>query len=103
MKQIQAVVRPHKLDEVLNALHKVGRLPAVVSSPISATNVGAEFYKSEPMIKLELMVSDDQVEAVTGLILQAAHTGNAGDGRIYIVPLVDSIVIRTGERGEEAR
>lgn len=103
MKEIKAVVRPHKLDEVLNALHKIGRLPAVVSSQATTTNVGAEFYKSEPMAKIELMVPDDQVEAVIGLIAQAAHTGNAGDGRIFVIPIDESIVIRTGERGEDAR
>lgn len=103
MKEIKAVIRPHKLDEVLNALHKLGRLPSVMSSQATTTNVGAEFYKSEQMAKIELMVPDDQVEAVVGLIAQAAHTGNAGDGRIFIIPIEDSIVIRTGERGEDAR
>lgn len=103
MKEVKAVIRPHKLDEVLNALHKVGRLPAVVSSPATTTNVGAEFYQSEQMVRLELMVPDEQVEGVVGLILQAAHTGNAGDGRIFVMPIEESIVIRTGERGEAAR
>lgn len=103
MKEIKAVIRPHKLDEVLNALHKLGRLPSVMSSQATTTNVGAEFYKSEQMAKIELMVPDDQVEAVVGLIAQAAHTGNSGDGRIFIIPIEDSIVIRTGERGEDAR
>ena len=103
MKEIKAVVRPSKLDEVLNALHKLGGLPAVVSSPAQMTNVGAEFYRSEHMVKIELMVPDDQVESVVSLIAQASHTGNAGDGRVFVIPVEESIVIRTGERGEDAR
>lgn len=103
MKEIKAVIRPHKLDEVLNALHKIGRLPSVVSSQATTTNVSAEFYKSEQMAKIELMVPDDLVEDVVGLIAQAAHTGNAGDGRIFVIPIEESVVIRTGERGEDAR
>lgn len=103
MKEIRAIIRPHKLDEVLNALHKIGRLPSVVSCQVTTTNVGAEFYKSEPMTRIELMIPDELVESVAGLILQAAHTGNAGDGRIFIIPMDDSIVIRTGDRGEDSR
>lgn len=103
MKEVKAVIRPHKLDEVLHALHKLGRLPSVVSSPATSTNVGAEFYESVQMVKIELMVPDDQVEGVVGLIQQAAHTGNAGDGRIFVHPIEESVVIRTGERGEDAR
>jgi|CXWL01.1.fsa_nt_gi nitrogen regulatory protein P-II 1 len=103
MKEIKAVIRQQKLDNVLNALHKIGGLPSVVSSQAQVTDVGAEFFRSETMAKIELMVPDDQVEAVIGLIAQAAHTGNAGDGRIFVIPVEESVVIRSGERGEDAR
>lgn len=103
MKEVKAVIQPHKLDEVLNALHHIGRLPSVVISDSRVTDVAPGFYESTEMANIELMVPDSSVEEVVVAIQQAAHTGQEGDGRIFIIPIEDSIVIRTGERGEDAR
>jgi nitrogen regulatory protein P-II 1 len=103
MREIKAVIQPHKLDEVLNALHHIGELPSVVISDAGVTDVAQGFYESTAMAKIELMVPDRMVEQVVVAIQQAACTGQEGDGRIFIIPIEDSIVIRTGERGEDAR
>lgn len=103
MKEVKAVIQPHKLDQVLHNLHDIGNLPSVVTAEARVTNVVPGFYESESMAKLELMVPDALVHAVVEAIQSGAHTGQEGDGRIFIIPIEDSIVIRTGERGEEAR
>lgn len=103
MKEIKAVIQPHRLDPVLSALHLVGELPSVVISEARVTNVVPGFYESKVMVKVEMMVPDAMVESVVTAIKDAAHTGTSGDGRIYIIPITDSIVIRTGDRGEDAR
>lgn len=103
MKEVKAVIQPHKMDEVLSALHHIGSLPSVVISEARVTDVVPGFYESAAMAKIELMVPDELVEAVVGCIARAAHTGNRGDGRIFVIPIEESIVIRTGVRGEDAR
>lgn len=103
MKEVKAVIQPHRLDTVLNALHQVGNLPSVVISTAEVIDVRPGFYDRVTMVKIELMVPDAQVELVSTPIEAAAHTGNIGDGRIYIIPIEESVVIRTGERGESAR
>ncbi|KAA0228143.1 MAG: Nitrogen regulatory protein P-II [Fimbriimonadales bacterium] len=103
MKEVKAVVQPHKLDQVFHNLHDIGNLPSVVTAEAKVTNVVPGFYETATMAKLELMVPDALVEAVVQAIQSGAQTGQPGDGRIFIIPIEDSVVIRTGERGEEAR
>lgn len=98
MKEIKAVIQPFKLDEVLSALHEVGNLPSVVISEARAVDPASEFRESHPRLKLELMVPDALVEMVITAIQRAAHTGHPGDGRIFVVPIHDTVLIRTGER-----
>lgn len=103
MKEIKAIIQPFKLDEVLTALHEVGNLPSVAISETSVVDTTLDYRESHPKMKLELMVPDDLVEQVTDCIRNAAHTGQTGDGRIFVIPIQESILIRTGERGEESR
>ncbi len=103
MKEVKAIIQPFKLDAVLNALHHIGNLPVVVCGEAEVIDTARDMYAPVRMSKLELMVPDDLAEAVVGSIAQAAHTGNPGDGRIFVIPIEDSVVIRTGERGEDAR
>lgn len=103
MKEVKAIVQPFKLDAVLNALHHVGNLPGVVVGDAEVIDTARDMYHRVRMAKIELMVPDAQVEAVVGVIAQAAHTGNPGDGRIFVIPIEECVVIRSGERGEGAR
>ena len=111
MKKIEAIIKPFKLDDVKASLHELG-LQGLTASEVKGfgrqrghTELyrGAE-YKVDflPKIKLEIVVSDDRAEAVIEAIEAAAGTGRIGDGKIFVLPLSDSIRIRTGESGESA-
>lgn len=111
MKQIVAVIKPFKLDEVREALADVG------VSGLTVTEVkgfgrqkghtelyrGAEYVVDFlPKLKIETVVSEDIVEQAIDAIRQAAHTGKIGDGKIFVFDVEQVIRIRTGETGEAA-
>ena len=112
MQEIKAIIRPFKLDDVITALHKIEGLPGITISDIRG------FGKSKPknsdsaiqeglfdyvkMIKLEMVVHGDMVEKVVDTIQRIAHTGNPGDGKIFVIDVQNTIKIRTNERGEKA-
>ena len=111
MKKIEAIIKPFKLDEVKEALHEIGLQGITV---LEAKGFGrqkghTELYRGAeyvvdflPKIKLEIAVADDQVEKVVDTIVAAANTGRIGDGKIFVVPMEETVRIRTGERGESA-
>ena len=111
MKKIEAIIKPFKLDEVKNALNKIGVQGMTVTEvkgfgrQKGHTEVyrGAE-YKIDflPKVKLELITSEDMVTQVVETIERAAKTGKIGDGKIFISPVEEVIRIRTGERGRDA-
>jgi nitrogen regulatory protein PII len=108
---VTAIIKPFKLDDVREALSEAG------VNGITATEVkgfgrqkghtelyrGAEYVVDFlPKIKLEIAVTDDQVERVVEAIMQAANTGKIGDGKIFVSPLDQVIRIRTGELDGDA-
>jgi len=108
MKEIKAIIRPHRLDAVLDALHAHPELPGVTVSHVrgfgktvgrrrssAATPVQ---YGTAEMVKLECVVNDDLLDTIIGLIQQAAHTGNVGDGKILVFGVELAVGIRTGTR-----
>lgn len=111
MKKIEAIIKPFKLDEVKEALQEVGLQGITV---LEAKGFGrqkghTELYRGAeyvvdflPKVKIELVVDDDMTERAVDAILQAAHTGRIGDGKIFITPVEEAIRVRTGERGTEA-
>jgi nitrogen regulatory protein P-II 1 len=111
MKKIEAIIKPFKLDEVKEALQDVGLQGITV---LEAKGFGrqkghTELYRGAeyvvdflPKVKIELVVDDDMAERAIDAILQAAHTGRIGDGKIFITPVEEAIRVRTGERGSEA-
>ncbi|MGY9062819.1 MAG: P-II family nitrogen regulator [Rhodospirillales bacterium] len=111
MKKIEAIIKPFKLDEVKEALQDVGLQGITV---LEAKGFGrqkghTELYRGAeyvvdflPKVKIELVVDDDMAERAVDAILQAAHTGRIGDGKIFITPVEEAIRVRTGERGSEA-
>ena len=111
MKKIEAVIRPHTLDEVQSALHD-GGFPGLSVSEVRGygrqrghkeiyrgTEYNIEFV---PKIKLELVCADSKAETAVDIILKTAKTGQVGDGKIFISEVSDAIRIRTGESGEVA-
>ena len=111
MKKIEAIIKPFKLDEVKNALTKIGVQGMTVSEvkgfgrQKGHTEIyrGAE-YKIDflPKVKMELITSEEMVTQVIETIERAAKTGKIGDGKIFISPVDEVIRIRTGERGKDA-
>ena len=111
MKLITAVVKPSRLDAVLEAVTEAGASGLTVTEvrgygrQKGKTEVyrGAEYeVKLLPKVKLEIAVSTDLAPAVIEAILQAANTGKIGDGKVFVVDLESAIRIRTGERDAEA-
>jgi nitrogen regulatory protein P-II 1 len=111
MKKIEAIVKPFKLEEVKEALTKIGVQGMTVTEvkgfgrQRGHTEVyrGAE-YKIDfiPKSKIELIVPEDLVNQVIETIERAAKTGKIGDGKIFLCPVEEVIRIRTGERGRDA-
>jgi nitrogen regulatory protein P-II 1 len=111
MKKIEAIIKPFKLDEVKNALTKIGVQGMTVTEvkgfgrQKGHTEIyrGAE-YKIDFLakVKIELIVTDEMVNQVIETIERTAKTGKIGDGKIFIMPADEVIRIRTGERGKDA-
>ena len=111
MKLITAILKPHKLEDVKNALQEHGVKGMTVSeaSGFGRQKGHTELYRGAeyvvdflPKVKIELVVEDEMLERAVEAIQTAAHTGRIGDGKIFIVPVEDAIRVRTGERGKEA-
>ena len=111
MKEITAIIKPFKLDEVREALAEVGVTGLTVTEvkgfgrQKGHTEVyrGAEYAVDFlPKIKIELVLPDDQVERVIEVIVETARSGKVGDGKIFVLPVEDAIRIRTGERSDAA-
>lgn len=111
MKKIEAIIRPHLLESVKDALQALGVQGMTISEvrgfgrQKGHTEVyrGSE-YKVEfvPKIKIELVLDDEITEGAIDAIAKASRTGKFGDGKIFIFPIEDVIRIRTGEHGEHA-
>ena len=111
MKKVEAIIKPFKLDDVREALSDVGVTGLTVSEVKgfgrqkghTELSRGAEYVVDFlPKIKLEIVLSEDQVEICIEAITKAAHTGRIGDGKIFVTPIEQVIRIRTGEEGESA-
>jgi len=112
MKEIKAIIRPSKLFEVTEELHAIEGLPGVTVSEIKGFGKGRarnakdtvvyEMVKFSPRIKLEVVVAEEMAAEVINVIQKHAHTGNAGDGKIFVSTVDDVVKIRTNERGTEA-
>ncbi len=111
MKKIEAIIKPFKLDEVKDALNGLGIKGMTVTEvkgygrQKGHTEIyrGAEYVVDFiPKIRLELIVSDDQVEQVIDTIIKVARTGKIGDGKIFVLPVEHIVRVRTGETGSEA-
>jgi len=111
MKKIEAIIRPHKLDEVREALLEAGFRGMTI---LEVKGVGrqkghTEVYRGSeyqvdflPKIKLELVVTDNRLDDALGIILKVAKTGQVGDGKIFVLPAEEVIRVRTEESGEDA-
>ncbi len=111
MKKIEAIIKPFKLDEVKNALTKIGVQGMTVTEVkgFGRQKGHTESYRGTeyaidflPKSKIEIIVTDESVTQVIETIGRAAKTGKIGDGKIFLSPVEEVIRIRTGERGKDA-
>ncbi len=111
MKKIEAIIKPFKLDDVVEALSEIGVEGVSVSEirGFGRQKGRAEIYKGAeyvvdflPKTKLEIVVNDDLCEAAVEAIAKAARTGKIGDGKIFVFNVESVLRVRTGEKDEEA-
>lgn len=111
MKQIVAVIKPFKLDDVREALSETGvhGLTVTEVKGFGRQKGHTELYRGAeyvvdflPKLKVETVVADDLVEQAIDAIRKSAHTGKIGDGKIFVYDVEQVIRIRTGETGESA-
>jgi nitrogen regulatory protein P-II 1 len=111
MRKVEAIIKPFKLDEVKDALSALGIQGLTVSEVkgFGRQKGHTELYRGAeyvvdflPKIKLEIVVADAMVDQVVQAICDAANSGRIGDGKIFVLPIEESVRIRTGERGDAA-
>lgn len=111
MKKIEAIIRPHKLDDVREALLEQGfhGMTILEVKGFGRQKGHTEVYRGSeykidflPKVKIELVVPEDRVETAVATILKSAKTGQVGDGKIFVLPADEVIRVRTEESGEEA-
>lgn len=111
MKQVAAVIKPFKLDEVREALSDLGiNGPTVTEVKGFGRQKGhTELYRGAeyvvdflPKVKVDVILPDDMVERAIEAIVNAARTGKIGDGKIFVTPVEQVVRIRTGETNEQA-
>jgi nitrogen regulatory protein P-II 1 len=111
VKKVEAIIKPFKLDEVKEALQEVGiqGLSVLEAKGFGRQKGHTELYRGAeyvvdflPKVKIEVVVADDQLDAVIEAIISAAKTGKIGDGKIFVSPVEQAIRIRTSEEGPDA-
>ena len=111
MKLVTAIIKPFKMYDVRLALSEIGVQGITVTEVkgFGRQRGHTELYRGAeyvidflPKLKLEIAVSEDQLDATIDAIVKAANTGKIGDGKIFVSPLEQVIRIRTGETGESA-
>jgi nitrogen regulatory protein P-II 1 len=111
MRKIDAIIRPHLLEAVKNALQEVGITGMTITEVKgfgrqkghTETYRGSEYTVDLiPKIKIEVVVPDEMVDHVIDAVAKTAKTGKFGDGKIFVAPVEEVIRIRTGERNEQA-
>jgi len=109
LKKVEAIIKPFKLEEVKEALAAVGVQGLTVSEVkgFGRQKGHKELYRGAeyvveflPKVKLEIVVSDDNLKQVVDAIVKAASTERIGDGKIFVSPIEEAVRIRTGESGD---
>jgi nitrogen regulatory protein PII len=106
MKEIRAYVQPFVLGRLVQALADIPGFPGLTVSDCEGfgqdrIEAGSGFIPSAPKKRLEIFAPDDLAEAIFAAVLQYAHTGRPGDGKVYMIEVLEGGKIRTGERGRQ--
>lgn len=110
MKKIEAIIRPTRLEAVKGALNFVGLTGMTITEVKGCGHQKGhvEYYRGSeyvvnllPKVKVEVVVTDEELDKAAEAILEAARTGEIGDGKIFIYDIADAIQVRTGEHGNK--
>jgi nitrogen regulatory protein PII len=111
MKKIEAIIKPFKLEEVKDALGEVGVEGMTVSEVkgFGRQKGHTEIYRGSeytvdflPKVKVEIVLSDDRLDAAVAAIISSARTGKIGDGKVFVSSIEEAVRIRTEEKGQSA-
>jgi nitrogen regulatory protein P-II 1 len=111
MKKIESIIKPFKLDDVKDALNRIGVSGMTISEVkgFGRQRGHKEIYRGAeyqtdfiPKVKIDLIVDDDLEDKVISTIIETANTGKVGDGKIFVMPIDGAYRIRTGESGADA-
>ncbi len=111
MKLVTAIIKPHQLDDVKEALETFGITGMTVSeaSGYGRQRGHSEVYRGAeytvdfvPKVRLEVLVEDTDVTSVVDIVVSTSRTGRIGDGKVWVTTVEDVVRVRTGERGTEA-
>jgi nitrogen regulatory protein P-II 1 len=111
MKRIEAIIKSFKLDEVKDRLFQIGARGMTVSEVRGFGRTGGkrEVYRGStytvdfvPKVRIQIVADEEMVHPIVEAIVASARTGEIGDGKIFVSPILDVVRIRTGERGPEA-
>lgn len=111
MKLVTAVIKPHKWDEVREALEAFGVSGMTVGevSGYGRQKGHTEVYRGAeydialvPKVRVEIIVDDEDADDIVALVVKAAHTGRIGDGKVWVLPVESVVRVRTGDRDEDA-
>lgn len=94
MKEIKAIVQPHVLDRVLDAMHRLEGVPEMTISETRIHGAGRRRFEPEVRWKIEIVVPDERVAEVVATIRTQARTGNPGDGGVFVIPVEQVVAIR---------
>ncbi len=109
MKKIEAVIKPHKLEDVRKALgDHISGMSVTEIKGFGRQRGHSEVYRGNeykvdfvPKIRIDIVCKDEDVERLIGILMDNARTGKIGDGKIFVYDVDQAIRVRTGERGEE--
>lgn len=113
MKKVIAIIRPLRLEPVKAALSAEADISGLTVTDVRGSGrqggQPAGMYRGQeyivtlpPKVKIELVVPDQEVDRIVDVIVEYARTGQEGDGKVFVLPLVEAIRIRTGDRGDPA-
>jgi nitrogen regulatory protein PII len=111
MKKIEAIIKPFRLDEVKDALNKLGITGMTISEVkgFGRQRGHKEIYRGTeyqvdfvPKVKIDVVVESDMTDKVVAAIADNANTSSVGDGKIFVMPMEQAVRIRTGESGNDA-
>lgn len=111
MKKVEAIIKPFQLENVKDALSRIGiqGMTVLEVKGFGRQKGHTELYRGHeyvvdflPKVKIEILTDDNRVDEVVDTIVSSANTGKIGDGKVFVTSLEEVVRIRTGERGQEA-